>query len=53
MAKSKWFNAVHVRGSENDINLLSQFSFVSQIDFANKNLSDYSNRAEIGDKLPK
>ena len=51
MAKSKWFNAVHVRGSENDINLLSQFSFVSQIDFANKNLSDYSNRAEIGDKL--
>ena len=51
MAKSKWFNAIHVRGSENDINLLSQFSFVSQIDFANKNLSDYSNRAEIGDKL--
>ena len=51
MAKSKWFNAVHVRGSENDINLLSQFSFVSQIDFANKNLSDYSNRAEVDFKF--
>lgn len=51
MAKSKWFNAVHVRGSENDINLLSQFSFVSQIDFANKNISDYSNRVEVGNKF--
>lgn len=42
LAKSKWFNAVHVRGTENDINLLASLSFVSAIDFANKNLNDYN-----------
>ncbi|MDO5968824.1 S8 family serine peptidase [Flavivirga aquimarina] len=40
MAKSKWFNAVHVRGSETDINNLSAtFSFIDYIDFANKSLN--------------
>jgi len=40
MAKSKWFNAVHVRGSETDINNLStSFSFIDHIDFANKSLN--------------
>ncbi|AUP77757.1 S8 family serine peptidase [Flavivirga eckloniae] len=40
MAKSKWFNAVHVRGSETDINSLSAtFSFIDRIDFANKSLN--------------
>ncbi len=40
MAKSKWFNAVHVRGSETNINtLVSIFSFVDRIEFANKNLN--------------
>lgn len=51
LAKSKWFNAVHVRGSEIDINLLSQFSFVSQIDFANKNINNYSNRTKVRNKF--
>jgi hypothetical protein len=39
MAKSKWFNAVHVRGSEIDINSLSGLSFVANIDFADKSLN--------------
>ena len=40
MAKSKWFNAVHVRGSETDIkNLTSTFSFINNIDFADKSLT--------------
>lgn len=39
MAKSKWLNSVHVRGSQSDIQALSLFSFVSSIDFANKDLN--------------
>lgn len=40
MAKSKWFNAVHVRGTETNINNLKQnLIFVNRIDFANKNLN--------------
>ncbi|GGK24878.1 peptidase S8 [Yeosuana aromativorans] len=39
MAKSKWLNAVHVRGSEANINALSGLVFVSSIDFADKSLN--------------
>jgi len=39
MAKSKWFNAVHVRGTETDINALSGLGFVASIDFADKSLN--------------
>ena len=40
MAKSKWFNAVHVRGNETNINNLKlNLTFVNRIDFANKNLN--------------
>jgi serine protease AprX len=39
MAKSKWFNAVHIRGSELDINALSGLAFVAAIDFADKSLN--------------
>ncbi|WP_308992047.1 S8 family serine peptidase [Mariniflexile litorale] len=39
-AKSKWFNAVHVRGTETNINnLLINFSFVDHIEFADKSLN--------------
>lgn len=38
-AKSKWFNSVHVRGTQADIQALSSLSFVSSIDFANKALN--------------
>ncbi|WP_338375648.1 S8 family serine peptidase [uncultured Flavobacterium sp.] len=39
MAKSKWLNAVHVRGTQTDIQALSTLSFVNSIDFANKALN--------------
>ena len=39
MAKSKWLNAVHVRGTEANINALSGLSFVSSTDFADKRLN--------------
>ncbi|MDI1316363.1 S8 family serine peptidase [Flavobacterium sp.] len=38
-AKSKWFNAVHVRGSIADIQNLSSLSFVDHLQFANRNLN--------------
>ncbi len=39
LAKSKWFNAVHVRGSETDISSLEALSFVDRIDFADQTLN--------------
>lgn len=39
LAKSKWFNAVHVRGSETDINNLLGLVFVDYLDFADNNLN--------------
>ncbi|MEC3907715.1 S8 family serine peptidase [Tamlana sp. 2201CG12-4] len=38
-AKSKWFNAVHVRGSIVNIQALDDLSFVSHIEFADKDLN--------------
>ena len=35
MAKSKWLNSIHVRGSQSDIQALSNLTFVNSIDFAN------------------
>jgi len=39
LAKSKWFNAVHVRGTQTNINNLSGLSFVDHLDFADKSLN--------------
>lgn len=39
MAKSKWLNALHIRGTQSVINSLKGFSFVEKIDFANKKLN--------------
>lgn len=39
MAKSKWFNALHIRGNQTDIQALSSLTFVSAIDFADKSLN--------------
>lgn len=44
MAKSKWFNAVHVRGTEADIKALSSLGFVARIDFADKSLNSSRTR---------
>ena len=38
-AKSKWFNCVHVRGLQTDINALKLLSFVEKVDFANHSIS--------------
>lgn len=43
-AKSKWLNALHVRGTQANIQSLSNLSFVSSIQFANHSLNGrYSN----------
>jgi serine protease AprX len=38
-AKSKWLNALHIRGSVEDIEALADFSFVDRIHFANRTLN--------------
>lgn len=40
LAKSKWLNAIHIQGQVEDINnLLSTYSFIDYIEFANKALN--------------
>lgn len=39
LAKSKWLNALHVRGTQVNIQALTGFSFVDYIDFANHSLN--------------
>ncbi|MBT8393898.1 MAG: S8 family serine peptidase [Bacteroidia bacterium] len=51
LTKSKWFNAVHVRGTQSDIEALSNLSFVSNIDFADKNLNSQSRVSIIHNKF--
>lgn len=46
LAKSKWFNAVHVRGIQSVIQGLESLSFVSAVDFANKNLNSKSTKVK-------
>jgi subtilisin family serine protease len=40
MAKSKWLNAIHVRGPQLDISALGSFSFVDHIQFADASLNE-------------
>lgn len=40
LAKSKWFNALHIQGSEDDIRALTDLSFVERVDFANRLLNN-------------
>jgi len=46
MAKSKWFNAVHVRGSQTDIEALTDLFFVDSVEFADKSLNNARYNAE-------
>ena len=39
MAKSKWLNALHVRGSFTDLQALTTLSFVTEVRFANHSLN--------------
>lgn len=47
MAKSKWLNALHIRGTQLAINSLKSFSFVDKIDFANKSLNMTGKKAAV------
>lgn len=51
LAKSKWFNAVHVRGSFDDIDALLSLSYVNLIEYANASLNESRNLIPIGDKF--
>ncbi|MDI1256033.1 MAG: S8 family serine peptidase [Flavobacterium sp.] len=42
MAKSKWLNAIHVRGAVADIQALSALAFVASLDFADDSLDSSS-----------
>ncbi|MCD2259752.1 S8 family serine peptidase [Psychroserpens luteolus] len=51
-AKSKWFNAVYVRGSEVNINaLVDDFDFVDYVDFADNSLDASTRFAAVNDKF--
>lgn len=45
MAQSKWLNALHIRGSQADINSLKLLSFVERVDFANQALNGTGKKA--------
>lgn len=52
LAKSKWLNAVYVRGTESNINNLLSLSFVIDIEFADKSLNrPIKNRQFVEDKF--
>ncbi|MEO0059118.1 MAG: hypothetical protein RLZZ312_765 [Bacteroidota bacterium] len=47
MAKSKWLNALHIRGSAQNINALTINSFVDNVQFANYVLNPTSNKIAL------
>ncbi len=52
LAKSKWFNAVYVRGSEVDINnLVTNFAFVESVQFADASLNPSGRFEEVDNKF--
>lgn len=50
MAKSKWMNAIHIRGSVANINALAPLPFISHIDFAGNGIGN-ANRPSQGKKF--
>lgn len=40
LAKSKWFNALHIQGAEENIRALESLGFVDRVDFANRLLNN-------------
>ncbi len=47
LARSKWMNALHVRGTQSVINGLMSLTGVNHIEYANKNLETQSNKKTI------
>ncbi len=50
LAKSKWFNCVHVRGSETAITALEELTFVGGIEFADDSLNSFTDGFGLVDK---
>jgi serine protease AprX len=44
LAQSKWFNCLHIRGTQTDIEALTALSFVSHVVFANHSLNNQQGR---------
>ncbi|MDP5081307.1 MAG: S8 family serine peptidase [Winogradskyella sp.] len=51
LAKSKWFNTVHIRGTVENINALVALPYIQRIDFANRSLNRLSGSSIIQDKM--
>ncbi len=51
LAKSKWLNAVYVRGTQNNINNLLNLTFVTDIEFADKSLNRPGGKQFTKDKF--
>lgn len=51
LAKSKWMNAVYVRGSQTNINNLLNLEFVTSIEFADKDLNFNKPAGNVTDKF--
>lgn len=49
-AKSKWLNALHVQGTQTDIESLLSLSYVNSIEYANKSLNT-SNKKSVQQKI--
>ncbi|MFB3387426.1 S8 family serine peptidase [Flavobacterium sp. LAR06] len=47
MAKSKWLNALHIRGTQANILALKSFSFVDKVSFANKALNTTAKKVSV------
>lgn len=51
MAKSKWLNALHIRGSTEHINALTQLPFVAKVEFANRQINNPAGRLSDNGRL--
>lgn len=51
-AKSKWLNALHIRGTVSDIQSLENLPFVASIEFANKNLNNENLERSVNQQRP-
>ncbi len=50
-SKSKWMNCVYVKGTQANIEDLLDLSFVSHVEYANKDLNSFSGYNPLGDKF--
>lgn len=51
MASSKWMNALHIRGTQTDIQALTAFGFVNSVKFANHSLNPGGRVATISNVI--